>query len=54
MGPSSLRFKLIYHGDIVYEGWIDFKFTLIHKDVLVITYGNTKDSKQDLQIGLID
>ena len=54
MGPSSLCFKLIYHGDTVYEGWIDFKFTLIHKDVLVITYGNTKDSKQDLQIGLID
>ena len=54
MGSGGHHFELIYHDDTVYEGWIDFKFTLIHKDVLVITYGNTKDSKQDLQIGLID
>ena len=36
MGPSDPCFELIYHNDMVYEGWIDFGFTLVHKGVLVI------------------
>ena len=28
-------FKHIYLDDTVYEGWIDFWFTYMHKDVLV-------------------
>ena len=45
MGPSGLRSKLIYHDDTIYEGWIGFRFTLMHKGVLVITQGCTKDSE---------
>ena len=36
MGPNSLFFELIYHDGIVYKGWIDLWFTLVHKGVLVI------------------
>ena len=40
-GPSS---KLIYHDDTIYEGQISYWFTLVHKGILVITQGCTKDS----------
>ena len=36
MGPNGLCFELIYHDDIVYEGWIGSKFILVHKSVLAI------------------
>ena len=49
-GPSS---KLMCHDDTVYEGWIDFRFTLVHKGTLVIMQGCTRDSEQSLWIGLI-
>ena len=31
MGPNGPRFELIYYDDMVYEGWIDSKFILVHK-----------------------
>ena len=34
-------FEFIYHDDIVYEGWIDFRSILMHKDILAITQGCT-------------
>ena len=54
MGLNSPYFELIYHDDTIYEGWIDSRFTLMHKGILVITQGCTGDSKQVLQIRLID
>ena len=30
MGPSSPCTKFIHHDDMVYEGWIDSRFTLVH------------------------
>ena len=53
MGPNGPHSELIYHDDTIYDGWSS-KFTLIHKSVLVIMQGNTKDSEKGLQIGLID
>ena len=50
-GPHS---KLIYHDVIVYEDWIDFRFILVHKGVLVIMQGYIWDSEQSLWFGLID
>ena len=37
--PQQSMFKLIYLDDMIYEGWISHWFTLMHKDVLVITQG---------------
>ena len=37
MGPNGPRFELIYLVGKDYEGQIDFRFTLVHKGVLVIT-----------------
>ena len=37
MGPSDPCFKLIYHDDMDYEGQIGSQFTLVHKNILVIT-----------------
>ena len=54
MGPNSPRSKLIYHDGTIYEGWIDSKFTIVHKDVLVITQGCMGNSEQGIWIGLID
>ena len=36
MAPSSPYFELIYLVSTDYEDWIDSKFTLVHKVVLVI------------------
>ena len=47
-GPGGLCFELIYHNGTVYKGWIDSKFTLLHKGVLVIIQGCIGDSEQSL------
>ena len=36
MCPNGHHFELIYHGGMVYEDWIGFRFTIMHKGVLVI------------------
>ena len=36
IGPNGHRFELIYHDDMVYEGWIDSRFILMHKGILLI------------------
>ena len=53
MGPSDLRSKLIYHDDTAYESWIDSRFTLMHKGILVMMQGCIWDSEQGIGIGLI-
>ena len=53
MGHSGPCSDLIYQNDIVYEGWIDSRFTLMLKSILVITQGCIGNSKQILWIGLI-
>ena len=35
MGPNGPRFELIYHNDMIYKCWIDSKFILVHKGILV-------------------
>ena len=37
MGPSGPCSELIYHDDTIYDGWIDSRFIIMHKDVWVIT-----------------
>ena len=54
MGLNGPYSKLIYHDDMVYEGYINSKFTLVHKGILVIMQGCTRDSEQGLYIRLID
>ena len=54
MGLNGPYSKLIYHDDMVYEGYINSKFTFVHKGILVIMQGCTRDSEQGLYIGLID
>ena len=54
MGPSGPRFELIYLVNMDYEGQIDFMFTFVHKNVQIITQGDTGVSEQGLWIGLID
>ena len=29
----------------IYEGWINYRFTIVHKSILVITQSCTEDSK---------
>ena len=36
MGPNVPHFEFIYHVGIIYKGWVDSKFTLMYKNVLVI------------------
>ena len=54
MSHSGPHFELIYNDDMIYEGWISFRFNLVHKSVLVIMQGCTWDSEQGMWIGLID
>ena len=54
MGPNGPRFELIYHDDIVYEGWINSRFILVYKGILVILNGCIEDNEQGLWFGLID
>ena len=54
MGPNGSHFKLIFLDDIVYEGWMGFLFTFVHKGVLVIMQGCTGISEWYLWTRLID
>ena len=54
MGPSGPYFELIYHDDMVYDGWISSRFIFLDKSVLVITQGCIWENEQSFQIGLID
>ena len=54
MGPSGPYFELIYLVGTDYEGQIDFRFTFVHKGVLVITQGCIEVNEQGIWIGLID
>ena len=54
-GSQRSLIKVIYlMNDTIYEGWIDFKFTFMHKDVLVITQDYIGISEQSFWIRLID
>ena len=37
MGPNGPHSELIFLDGMVYEGWMGFQFTFVHKDVLIIT-----------------
>ena len=54
MGPNGPRSELIYLVSTNYEDQVDFRFTFVHKGVLVIAQGCTKISEQGLWIGLSD
>lgn len=54
MGLSGPCFELIYLVGTDYEGQIGFRFSFVHKGVLVITQGCIEVSEQGLWIGLID
>ena len=54
MGPNGPHSKLIYYDGTVYEDWIGSRFILVHKGVLVIMQGCTRNNKQGLRFGLID
>ena len=48
MGPNGPHSKLIYLVGMDYKGRISFRFTFVHKGVLVITQGYIGVSKQGL------
>ena len=54
MGPYGPCFELIYLVGTCYEGMIGYKFTFLHKNILVTKQGCTKVSEQGLWIRLID
>ena len=54
MGPSGPYSKLIYLVGMGYEGRIGFRFTFVHKGILVIMQGYIGVSEQGLWIRLID
>ena len=54
MGSSSPQSKLLFLDGTVYEGWMGFQFTFVHKDILVIMLGCTGISEWHIQIELID
>ena len=54
MGLIGSRSELIYLVGTDYEDWIDSKFTLVHKAVLVIMQDCIGVSEQSFQIRLID
>ena len=45
MHPSGPRSKFIYHDDTIYKSWIDFRFTLVHKEIQVITQYCIRDNE---------
>ena len=45
MGFSGPLFKLIYHDDMVYEDWTNFRLTLVHMNILIIMQGCIRDSE---------
>ena len=46
MDPNGPYSELIYLVGIGYEGQIDFRFTFVHKDILVISLGCIGVSEQ--------
>ena len=54
MGLSGPHSELIFFDDTVYEGWMSFQFTFVHKGVLVITQCYTRISEWYVWIELID
>ena len=54
MGPNGPYFELIFLDDTVYEGWMGYQFTSMHKDVLVIRQGCTRISEWYVWTKLID
>ena len=48
MGPSGPRFELIYVVGMGYEGRIGFRFTFVHKNILLIMQGCIGVSEQGL------
>ena len=44
----------IYLDGTIYKDWINSKFTLVHKSILVITQSCTRNSEQGIWIRLID
>ena len=48
MGPSGSYSKLIYLVGMGYESRIDFRFTFMHKGILVVTQGCIGVSEQGL------
>ena len=54
MGPNGPHPKLIYLIVMDYEGRIGYKFTFVHKGILVITQDCIRVSEQGLWIGQID
>ena len=39
MGLSGPHSELIFLDDTVYEGWMSFQFTFVHKGIFVIVQG---------------
>ena len=54
MGPSGSCFEFIHHDDMINDGWIDSRFTLVPTCILIITYGCIEDNEQVIWIVLID
>ena len=54
MDPNGSRSKFIYYDNMVYKSWIDCRFTLIYKGILIITQSCIRFSEQSLWIRLID
>ena len=54
IGPSDPHSKLMYLIGMDYEGRVGFRFTFVHKSVLVIMQGCIGVSEQGLWIRLID
>ena len=51
MDPNGPCFELICLVGMSYKGWINSKFTFVHKDILVITQGCTRVSEQVSRFG---
>ena len=54
MGHGGPRSKPIFLDDMVYEGWISFQFTFVHKGIFVSMKGCIGISEWYLKTELID
>ena len=54
MVPNGPRSIFIYYDDMIYEGCINSRFTLVCKGILVIIKGYTWDSEQVFWVMIID
>ena len=54
MVPNGPRSIFIYYDDMIYEGCIDSRFTLVCKGILIIIKGYTWDSEQVFWVMIID